>query len=78
MPGHFQGRPADAPSHDACWAACAAGVSGGGVDQAYDGWRVVSQFEFQQWVEAVEKRRCVIGGLLAGWRFSIVGFRRTC
>jgi hypothetical protein len=53
MPGHFQGRPADAPSHDACWAACAAGVSGGGVDQAYDGWRVVSQFEFQQWVEAV-------------------------
>jgi hypothetical protein len=26
---------------------------GGGVDQAYDGWRVVSQFEFQQWVEAV-------------------------
>ena len=22
---------------------------GGGVDQAYDGWRVVSQFEFQQW-----------------------------
>jgi pyruvate/2-oxoglutarate/acetoin dehydrogenase E1 component len=26
-------------------------VSGGGVDQAYDGWRVVSEFEFQQWVE---------------------------
>ena len=26
---------------------------GGGVDQAYDGWRVVSQFEFPQWVEAV-------------------------
>jgi pyruvate/2-oxoglutarate/acetoin dehydrogenase E1 component len=25
-------------------------VSGGGVDQAYDGWREVSQFEFQQWV----------------------------
>jgi hypothetical protein len=25
---------------------------GGGVDQAYDGWRVVSQFEFQQWVES--------------------------
>ena len=25
-------------------------VSGGGVDQAYDGWRVVSEFEFQQWV----------------------------
>ncbi|MFZ3326764.1 MAG: hypothetical protein WA231_13110, partial [Methylocella sp.] len=23
---------------------------GAGVDQAYDGWRVVSQFEFQQWV----------------------------
>ncbi len=22
----------------------------GGVDQAYDGWRVVSQFEFRQWV----------------------------
>ena len=22
---------------------------GGGVDQAYDEWRVVSQFEFQQW-----------------------------
>jgi hypothetical protein len=22
---------------------------GGGVDQAYDGWRVVSPFEFQQW-----------------------------
>jgi hypothetical protein len=22
------------------------------VDQAYDGWRVVSQFEFQQWVES--------------------------
>jgi hypothetical protein len=32
--------------------------------------------EFQQWVEAVYKRRCVIGGWLAGWRFSIVGFRR--
>ena len=31
----------------------AGAVSGGGVDQAYDGWRVVSQFEFQQWVEAV-------------------------
>jgi hypothetical protein len=28
---------------------------GGGVDQAYDGWRVVSQFEFQQWVDTVEK-----------------------
>jgi hypothetical protein len=28
----------------------AGAVSGGGVDQAYDGWRVVSQFEFQQWV----------------------------
>jgi hypothetical protein len=28
----------------------AAGVVSGGVDQAYDGWRVVSQFEFQQWV----------------------------
>jgi hypothetical protein len=26
---------------------------GGGMEQAYDGWRVVSQFEFQQWVEAV-------------------------
>jgi glutamate dehydrogenase/leucine dehydrogenase len=26
-------------------------VSGGGVDQAYDGWRVASEFEFQQWVE---------------------------
>jgi len=26
----------------------AGAVSGGGVDQAYDGWRVVSQFEFQQ------------------------------
>jgi hypothetical protein len=25
-------------------------VSGGGVDQPYDGWRVVSQFEFQQGV----------------------------
>jgi DNA mismatch repair ATPase MutS len=25
-----------------------------------------------------KKRRCVIGGWLAGWRFSIVGFRRTC
>jgi hypothetical protein len=25
---------------------------GGGVDQAYDGWRVVSRFEFQQWVES--------------------------
>jgi hypothetical protein len=24
-------------------------VSGGGVDQAYDGWWVVSEFEFQQW-----------------------------
>jgi hypothetical protein len=24
-------------------------LSGGGVDQAYDGWRVVSRFEFQQW-----------------------------
>ena len=22
---------------------------GGGLGQAYDGWRVVSQFEFQQW-----------------------------
>jgi hypothetical protein len=22
---------------------------GGGVDQAYDGWRVVSEVEFQQW-----------------------------
>jgi hypothetical protein len=31
----------------------AGAVSGGGVDQAYDGWRVVSQFEFQQRVEAV-------------------------
>jgi hypothetical protein len=30
----------------------AGAVSGGGVDQAYDGWRVVSQFEFQQWVES--------------------------
>jgi O-methyltransferase domain len=29
----------------------AGAVSGGGVDQAYDGWREVSQFEFQQWVE---------------------------
>jgi hypothetical protein len=27
----------------------AGGVSDGGVDQAYDGWWVVSQFEFQQW-----------------------------
>ena len=25
---------------------------GGGMEQAYDGWRVVSQFEFQQWVES--------------------------
>jgi hypothetical protein len=33
----------------------AGAVSGGGVDQAYDGWRVVSQFEFQQWVDTVEK-----------------------
>jgi hypothetical protein len=31
----------------------AGAVSSGGVDQACDGWRVVSQFEFQQWVEAV-------------------------
>jgi hypothetical protein len=31
----------------------AGAMSGGGVDQAYDGWRVVSQFEFQQWVETV-------------------------
>jgi hypothetical protein len=31
----------------------AGAVSGGGVDQAYDGWREVSEFEFQQWVEAV-------------------------
>ena len=23
---------------------------GGGMEQAYAGWRVVSQFEFQQWV----------------------------
>jgi hypothetical protein len=30
----------------------AGAVSGGGVDQAYDGWRVGSQFEFQQWVES--------------------------
>src|SRR4029077_18737600 len=30
----------------------AGAVSGGGVDQADDGWRVVSQFEFQQWVES--------------------------
>jgi hypothetical protein len=28
----------------------AGAVSGGGVDQAYDGWWVVSEFEFQQWV----------------------------
>jgi hypothetical protein len=28
---------------------------GGGMEQAYDGWRVVSQFEFQQWVDTVEK-----------------------
>jgi hypothetical protein len=27
---------------------------GGGVDQAYDGWRVASQFEFQQWVGIYE------------------------
>jgi hypothetical protein len=27
----------------------AGAVSGGGVDQAYDGWREVSEFEFQQW-----------------------------
>jgi hypothetical protein len=39
---------------------------------------VVSQFEFQQRVEAVQKRRCVIGGWLASWQFSIVGFRRAC
>jgi hypothetical protein len=25
---------------------------GGGVGQAYDRWRVVSQLEFQQWVES--------------------------
>ena len=56
----------------------AGAVSGGGVDQAYDGWRLASQFEFQQWVEAVQKRRCVIGGWLASWQFSIVAFRRTC
>jgi hypothetical protein len=30
----------------------AGAVSGGGVDQAYDGWRVVSEVEFQQWVES--------------------------
>jgi hypothetical protein len=30
----------------------AGAVSGGGEDQAYDGWRVVSRFEFQQWVES--------------------------
>jgi hypothetical protein len=30
---------------------------GGGVDQAYDGWRVVSQFEFQQWVERSHSHR---------------------
>jgi hypothetical protein len=30
----------------------AGAVSGGGVDQAYDGWRVVSQFEFQHWWKA--------------------------
>jgi hypothetical protein len=28
----------------------AGAVSGGGVDQAYDGWWVVSEFEFQRWV----------------------------
>jgi hypothetical protein len=28
----------------------AGAVSAGGVDQACDGWRAVSQFEFQQWV----------------------------
>jgi hypothetical protein len=27
-------------------------VSGGGVDQAYDGWWVVSEIEFQQRVES--------------------------
>jgi hypothetical protein len=27
MPGHFRVRPAGAPSHDACWAACAADVT---------------------------------------------------
>jgi hypothetical protein len=32
----------------------AGAVSGGGVDQAYDGWWVVSQFEFQQWVSEAE------------------------
>jgi len=35
----------------------AGAVSGGGVDQADDGWRVVSQFEFQQWVDFVAKVR---------------------
>jgi hypothetical protein len=45
----------------------AGAVSGGGVDQADDGWRVVSQFEFQQWVEsrhslrAPERRQCAKG-----------------
>jgi hypothetical protein len=34
-------------------AGAAGAVSGGGVDQAYDGWRVLSQFEFQQWWKAV-------------------------
>jgi hypothetical protein len=35
-------------------AGAAGAVSGarGGVDQAYDGRREVSQFEFQQWVES--------------------------
>jgi hypothetical protein len=39
--------------HSECLAAGAVSAGqGGGVDQAYDGWRVVSQFEFQQWVES--------------------------
>jgi hypothetical protein len=33
-------------------AAAVSAGQGGGVDQAYDGWREVSQFEFQQWGES--------------------------
>jgi pimeloyl-ACP methyl ester carboxylesterase len=37
-----------------------------------------SLFFTQSQAEAVQKRRCVIGGWLASWQFSIVAFRRTC
>ena len=33
----------------------AGAAGGGGVDQAYDGWRVVPQFEFLRPTDGVEK-----------------------